>query len=59
MENRDPGSALGQVVKMIPERVNISIPGNRIVRANVLRGKSHGKFRKLKEANEAEELEFA
>lgn len=44
---------------MRPERVSISIPGNRIEHANVLRGKSHGKSRKLKQDNEAEELEFA
>ena len=43
---------------MRPERVRVSIPGNRIVCANVFGGKSHGMFRKLKEANEAEELEF-
>lgn len=44
---------------MRPERVSISIPGNRIEHANVLRGKSHGRFRKLKQDNEAGELEFA
>lgn len=43
---------------MRPVRVRVSIPGNRIVCANVFGGKSHGMFRKLKEANEAEELEF-
>lgn len=59
MESKGPGPALGQVFKMRPERVSIRIPGNRIEHANVLRGKSHGRFRKLKQDNEAEELEFA